>query len=542
MIRYMGISESILGGQKLNFGINVKIIGDVKNPLVHINLDPGEMKSVKYEGEDISVIEAEKLIDKALPIYPGKIFLMGGDGLTAEVSYEDLNGSLFAVKEEGLCFLTRHFPVNTQVKGIQEIIVRCDEKALAKMGKPHESLDLSRKSGESSSESGENLSVSGDKTSKSSEKPLKSIQKVPGTEDSSPDTVALKGIFVISGNKLSFKSLGELLTLPSWQQLVKVGESTRTVEGHEYKGVVYQSRKLISVSSILSFPAKKIAVYTKDGDIVYTDADSRLQVNSPHGMVLYGTAVEVKKLIGIMADPPSARITDVAEDVLEKVEQGEKVMVIYVDGLGYDIYEKAKGQGYLPFISSFGKAQKALTVFPPITDVAFTSMVTGKTPLHTGIKKRGDSELKCDTVFDKLSRLGKKFVVVEGNIKILNDDVSPVLNTDENKNGLVDDEILNSSIKEIKDDPDVLLVHFHSYDDMAHKYGPYAPEAMKQLKVIDDWTKELVNSWKGYAIIVSDHGMHEEDGAGTHGSFCREDLYIPLIYGLDSDFSVRRSL
>ncbi|MDI3481450.1 MAG: hypothetical protein PWQ97_1105 [Tepidanaerobacteraceae bacterium] len=467
-------SKLVMSRQNSELNINVKISGDVKNSLFDVRLNPDELGEIMQKGNRIKVIDAKKFIDKAGPVSPDKVFLIGRDGIAAELEYGKLEGSFFTINDEGLCFLTRNFPVNTQIKGIEEIIVKGDEKVLA--------------------------------------------DRVSG------------GIFVIQGDELSYKSPGELLMLPYQRELFKVGESTRSVDGNEYKGVVYQSRNLVSILSILNAPARKIAAYSEEGDILYADADARLQINSPHGLILHDAAGQMKKPIGIVADPPASVITDVAEAILEKAEQGRKVMVVYIDGMGYEIYEKAKGKDCIPFLSSLGNPQKALTVFPPITDVTYSSMVTGKTPAYTGIRSRGDSDLKCDTVFETLSRSGKRCIVVEGNIKILKDDSATVLNIDENKDGFIDDEIFDSSLKQMKDRPDVMLVHFHSYDDLAHEYGPYSLKAMKQLQIIDGWTEKLVGNWDGDIIVTADHGLHEEGEGGNHGSFCPEDIFIPIIY------------
>lgn len=452
----------------------VEITGDVKTPLLTVIADKADLKKIKKAGKSIEVIHAQDLIEKAVPVFPEKVFLVGRDGLTAELKYEDLKGSFFAVENGGINFITDHFPVNTQVKGIEKIIVKGRIE-------PYQNRDI-------------------------------------------------KGVAVIQEDKLYFKSLGELMTLPSEHLLKKVGESIKTMEGRDYKGVIYQWRKIVSISNILNKPAEEIAVYTADGDIIYTDANSGLQINPADKMVLYGTAVQVKNPIGIVADPPAAMVTDIAEKILEKVKKGHRVMVIYIDGLGYQMYKKAVSQNYIPFIRSLGEAEKALTVYPPITDVTFTSMVTGKTPKYTGIRNRQDSDLMCDTVFDKLARLGKKSMVIEGNIKILNNEEPTSLNIDENNDGTADDEIFNSALKEIKNPRDILVVHFHSYDDAGHRYGPDSDKALEKLKKIDEWSKELVDGWEGDVIITADHGMHGEGSGGGHGIFCPEDLFIPIIY------------
>lgn len=73
---------------------------------------------------------------------------------------------------------SRNFPVNTQVKGIEKIIVVGDER-------------------------------------------------VPAGGS------GFGGIFIIQGGELSYKSPGNLLMVPYRRELVKVGESSRSVDGNE---------------------------------------------------------------------------------------------------------------------------------------------------------------------------------------------------------------------------------------------------------------------------------------------------------------------
>ena len=137
-------------------------------------------------------------------------------------------------------------------------------------------------------------------------------------------------------------------------------------------------------------------------------------------------------------------------------------------------------------------------------------MVTGTTPLHTGIKSR-EKLLKVHTIFDKAAEIGKTSKVIEGNMQIIIDEVETILNIDENNNGTIDDEIYKRALEEIQDPPDILLVHFHSYDDFAHKYGPSSGKALSQLNVLDSYVKELVERFDGDVIIASDHGMHDDN-------------------------------
>lgn len=278
--------------------------------------------------------------------------------------------------------------------------------------------------------------------------------------------------------------------------------------------VFFAQKDIKNVSTIVASKGKanSFAVYTEDGDVIFTDKSDA-----------------IKNPIGIVENPPEESITSIKEIVLESLNKDNKVLLIYIDGLGYELYEKAINSGNLPYISSLKKGTKALTVYPPITDVTFAAMVTGETPKYSGIHDREKKSLLADTIFDIASKEGKKSKIIEGNIRIIVDEVETVLNIDDNKNGTIDDEIYKSAMKEIQNPSDILLVHFHSYDDMGHRYGPNSREALNQLGVLDSYIEGMVEGFSGDLIITSDHGMHDDGGEGKHGSFSSSDMFIPII-------------
>lgn len=274
--------------------------------------------------------------------------------------------------------------------------------------------------------------------------------------------------------------------------------------------------------------ANSYAIYTDDGDVLYSD---NLEVSNSilNNVIAKSNDFTVKNPIGIVENPPNKNITDIKDMVLESLELDNKVLLIYIDGLGYELYEEAINLGYLPYISTLGKGIKALTVYPSITDVTFASMVTGETPKYTGIHSREKKELEVDTIFDIASQQGKSSKIIEGNMRIVIDEVETILNIDENKNGTIDDEIFETAKIELESPTDVLFVHFHSYDDFGHKYGPNSTEALNQLKILDSYVENMMSFFSGDVIITSDHGMHNVGNGGEHGTFSPLDMFIPII-------------
>ena len=272
------------------------------------------------------------------------------------------------------------------------------------------------------------------------------------------------------------------------------------------------------------------AVYTKDGDILYADMIRSVKKILRNTVILKTDDSLLVNPVGVIKNPPDKSIMSIRDMVLQSLLNDKKVLIIYIDGLGFGLYEQALKTGKIPFISTFDKGKKAITTYPPITDVTFASMVTGRTPKYTGIHNRDKKPLKVSSIFEIAARSGKSSIVIEGDIRILTCDVETILNIDDNKDGFIDDEIYRHALREIKKPKDILLVHFHSYDDLAHLYGPYSKEALDQLSVLDNYIQDIVKNYEGDIIITSDHGMHDtEDGKGMHGLFLPEDLFIPII-------------
>lgn len=271
------------------------------------------------------------------------------------------------------------------------------------------------------------------------------------------------------------------------------------------------------------------AVYTEDGDILYLNEIKTIGRTITGKHKIKAGDYTIVNPVGIIENPPAESITDIYGKVLDSLKRGNNVLVIYIDGFGYELYRKASDHGSIPYLSSLGSAIKANTVYPSITDVAFASMVTGRTPKYTGIHNREKKQLPVPTIFDAVAESGKRALLIEGNTRIIIDEVETVLNIDEDKNGTIDDEIYERTLKELEDPPKLLMVHFHSFDDAGHKYGPDSVESMQQLKILDTYVKDILEEYPGDVIITADHGMHGTESDGMHGTFTPEDMFIPII-------------
>ena len=280
------------------------------------------------------------------------------------------------------------------------------------------------------------------------------------------------------------------------------------------------------------------AAMTKTEGVSARTVEGQCLVYTQKGDVFRAEDYKVREpLVGAIVNPPERTLMDVAEQTKEWLRAGERVMVIYIDGLGWQAYERAVSDGAVPNLAGLD-AEMCASVYPTITPVNYAAMVTGRPPAENGVVRRGIHEISCDTIFNCAASLGVSSYVSEGDIQILAlPDAELELSPDLNRSGTGDDEIFDCAMEHI-DACGLMLVHFHSVDDSSHEYAPDSAEAREALVTADGWCGELLAAWDGRVIITSDHGQHVQDGTGdiayadrkgTHGDFAVSDIFVPYL-------------
>jgi len=84
--------------------------------------------------------------------------------------------------------------------------------------------------------------------------------------------------------------------------------------------------------------------------------------------------------------------------------------------------------------------------------------------------------------------------------------------------------------------PDVLLVHFAVYDQLAHRHGPFSPEALQALEEMDQEVGRIRNAVDGQEsttlVVLSDHGFVSVDKeAAPLVPLADEDLFGRNVHG-----------
>ena len=220
-------------------------------------------------------------------------------------------------------------------------------------------------------------------------------------------------------------------------------------------------------------------------------------------------------IAGVMADAPQTKITQAFHDARHFLAQGEQVLIIKLDGLGWNMLEHA------PFIQSLGPRQ-ALAAYPPITPTGLAAMLTGKTGEQHGIQRRGIRTLEAEDIFEIAAQQGHATVFISTRTAHINTSLVPMLARD-------DADAFMLAQQALADQPDLLFVHFKGIDDTAHAHGPYAEQTQQTISEIDAFLQILVEQFDGRVIITSDHGLHETPDGGNHGLFLPEDMLVPYV-------------
>lgn len=241
-------------------------------------------------------------------------------------------------------------------------------------------------------------------------------------------------------------------------------------------------------------------------------------------------------LQGVILNPPALTNMDVYTQARAWLEAGERVLILYLDGFGWESFCFAQEQGLIPHLSALN-AQRAAAMYPSITPVNYAAMVTGKAPADNGVTARGMHDLKCDTIFDLAAAQGKRSFIAEGDAQILRFNVPQELNLDMDEDGDTDSEVIACALANMAG-CDLMLVHLHGIDDSGHAYGPRAQETLRKIAQTDQWFAQLAAAWQGRILVAADHGQHENDGSGdayyadkrgVHGAFAPSDLYVPFL-------------
>lgn len=221
--------------------------------------------------------------------------------------------------------------------------------------------------------------------------------------------------------------------------------------------------------------------------------------------------------VGAFFPRPRHEITQVHDLALAALARG-RVLVIYIDGLGFSLYRRAS----LPAMKKRFHCRRARTAFPPLTQPCMASMLTGCWPAQHGVWSRRDHSPRGASL---LAVPGA--VLVEADSPPLLLEKPPVLTLPE-PGETVDGAVLKAALPLCKGKAPLIVVHFHGLDDREHDVGSRPGPLREKLRELDQAVEKLCAAFHGHVILCADHGAHCRGKGGEHGGFTRRDMYVPL--------------
>ncbi len=344
--------------------------------------------------------------------------------------------------------------------------------------------------------------------------------------EKSPDLSASVNMITSNENLASFTP-GSMRLMSLLNKPVLDGQSSR----NEFEMFAFRNRLLYPITHYQDM-IEEVLIMTRDGGFDRTTLgylevkDHQINYYHPDSRRNY------LDIVGLILNPPKRSIMDAYHDSITSLDQNIPVMVIFIDGYSYDQFLTASSKEFIPFMTSLGLPDKAVSVYPPVTNSGMAALLTGEPPNVNGILSRRYREPQVPTIFDYVNERNGSSVLITGNTSILDVATQVVLNLDRNDSGCNDDEVFESALLHLEGQ-DYIMVHFKGLDKLGHTYGEINAHTLEKLEELDDYVKQLVSAWEGTVIITSDHGMHTTEEGGYHGDFRYEDLIVPywLIKG-----------
>jgi hypothetical protein len=167
-------------------------------------------------------------------------------------------------------------------------------------------------------------------------------------------------------------------------------------------------------------------------------------------------------------------------------------------------------------------------------------MFTGQSPAVHGIQKYEKPVLRCETVFDRLVRAGKRVAIVavqDSSIDRLFRERSLDYFSER-----YDQEVTETTLQLVTaNEHDFVLAYHQEYDDILHRSTPRAPEAIEAMRrhvaSFIRLAQAVEAAWRTRDRLlgfVPDHGGHidPDTGKGTHGVDTAEDMDAQHFYGV----------
>lgn len=229
---------------------------------------------------------------------------------------------------------------------------------------------------------------------------------------------------------------------------------------------------------------------------------------------------------------PAATTASPIPEIVESLGHCERVAILAPDALG--LFPWLRWRHVAPFLSGLHDSHSLVlrAVMPTITPVNFATMISGVPREIHGIGSFKDN-FACETLFEVLAAQGRRGAGVGrqgwtgGELLARYAQMGRVGPPDDDGplEGLVLDAATGGA--------DFIIAQIGETDKAFHRYGPSSPAVEETVRNMDGVLMRLTTVLRslGYAVLIlSDHGQHDTETGGSHGSDTDEDALVPLTW------------
>jgi predicted AlkP superfamily pyrophosphatase or phosphodiesterase len=216
--------------------------------------------------------------------------------------------------------------------------------------------------------------------------------------------------------------------------------------------------------------------------------------------------------------------------------RAQHVFVISFDGGKPSVMQKSAMPVLMGMVKEGAASWNAQTVFPSITLVSHTSMLTGVLPAkhkiswNDWIPRQG--LVKVPTIFQLARDTGYTTAIFAGKEKFRHLNVPGTVDEFQVPNYKAKIVAAAAAKYIVEKKPNLCFIHFSDSDGAGHEFGWGSQQQIQSfadedaaLKTIRDAVQQAGLTSKATFILSADHGGHDK----THGSNSPEDMTIPWI-------------
>jgi len=213
----------------------------------------------------------------------------------------------------------------------------------------------------------------------------------------------------------------------------------------------------------------------------------------------------------------------------------KRVVILSIDGLRPDAIALAPMSNLMALAQSGAYSLSAQTVYPSVTLISHSSMLSGLCPAKHGVYWNDYlpnlGYAQGTDLFDIAHSAGLHTYMVVSKKKLIQITEPSSLDNFLFVNDR-DTVVMETLLADFPEDFNVLFIHFGIADGMGHSYGWLSPQQLSVLFRADEALGQFLDELDArnlrnetLLIVSADHGGH----ATTHGSNSPEDMTIPWI-------------